>query len=258
MAEDFDARILAGVEFIDAATGARLLQPLTLHSNSARFIRNQSNRYVLVSANGLETYVNNFENAPDEPAPGSINISVSVEDRAGKYLPRTFDLALPRDSDSANSNNANSVFQAIPVQLFRDVATSTLGNWSLVRVSVRDVENHAVAGAFILVTRVSDNEVLGRGMSNLMGETLIAIPGIPITQFSESTEDDEEDEDDEAEEQPVLVTEVAATVELSIPDTLQWPGNPDLLESAHAGQIVATQAISLRTGRTETLSFNLN
>lgn len=253
MREQIDHRILGALNFVDVATGIRVQSTLNVRSNHSHFIRNRSNLYVITQADGLDEHTEPFAAPPELPPLGSISVDIDIVDPEQKYLPRRVRIALPKDPDPENHSNDNSLFRPSDITLYRNVNATVLGNWSLVRVSVDTVVGAAdvVAGGFLRVLRSSDDEVLGRGLTNERGEALIIIPGVPITQFSEVDDDDSDDA-------PVLMTSVNARVELSVDPLQNWPVNPDLLETNHDAQLVATENVSLRTGQTETIRFNLD
>jgi len=100
---------------------------------------------------------------------------------------------------------------------------------------------------------VADDTVLSSGLSDLRGEALVIVPGVPITQFADET-DDYGDGDDPP---PVVVSERPARLEVSLASSPAWPVNPDELELNHTSNIVASENLTLRTGRMEKLTIQL-
>ncbi|SMF27524.1 hypothetical protein SAMN02745866_01751 [Alteromonadaceae bacterium Bs31] len=253
MAEAINRRVFAALQMVDAATGQMIFSPIQLQGEGANIFRNKSGFFVIKELHGASEYSASFE-TPAAPPVGSMELTLSCQDPKRKYLERTLSLSLPRDANPANSDNADSLFNPLVVELYRDVHAKTLVNWSLVRVVATD-SGEPVVGAFIQVVRLSDDQLIGRSISNQQGEALVIIPGIPITEFSEG--DDEEDEDDSEEEEAVVIQDINVRVELSLADPPQWPVNPDVLQSNHAANIEQTINTSLRTGRTEIVRFAL-
>ncbi|NNE64328.1 MAG: hypothetical protein HKN34_09615 [Gammaproteobacteria bacterium] len=273
MTESIDRRYLGVLKCIDRATGFHLSQHMRLESDELSFLRNRSNLYVISKAIGLEQHSNAFEKAPTLPATGSIAFDVEISDPKHDYLPRTLVIDLPRDADPANLDNNNTLFKAIDVQLYAAPKAQIMANWSTVRVSVmRDdgpLGKQPVAAALLRVIRESDDEVLSSGLSDQRGEALVIIPGIPITQFAD------EDEDDGpgggpggggppgggppggGNPVPVVISEIPARLEVSVASGSDWPVNPDLLELNHAANLVATESLTLRTGRMEKVAIQL-
>lgn len=253
MGENIDRRYLGALKCVDRAAGFHLTRLMQLQSDELEFIRNRSNLYVIKNAAGLESHVDAFDAAPDTPATGSLDFSVSVVDPSARYLPRAVEISLPRDADPANSDNADSIFNPIEVALYPSSNASLAANWSAVRVSVTDPA--PVAGALLRVIRNSDDAVLSSGLTDRRGEGLVIVPGIPITQFADDEDGDPPDDDDPP--PPVVVSEIAGRLEVSVAANTEWPANPDVLEANHAANLVATETLTLRTGQTEKVTIQL-
>ena len=101
--DTIDRRVLGALRFIDHTTEALIQRPLQVTAENVRFIRNLSSFYVVSAAPGLASHLTEFESPPSEPALGSVQISVSIDDRQQTYLPRLMTIDLPRDPDPASS-----------------------------------------------------------------------------------------------------------------------------------------------------------
>ncbi len=276
MGENLDRRYLGALKCIDRAAGFHLTRLIRVSSDDLVFIRNRSNLYVIKTAAGLEPHLDAFDAAPDAPPAGSLSFDVDVVDPSHRYLPRRIAIALPRDADPANADNDDSIFKPIEVPLYPSPNASLAANWTAVRVSVtRDVAGSApvpVAGALLRVIRNSDNAVLSSGLTDQRGEGLVIVPGIPITQFA----DDQDDGGGSGgggppgggppgggppggfePPTPVVVSEIAGRLEVSVATGTEWPANPDILEANHAANRVATETLTLRTGQTERVAVQL-
>lgn len=261
MSDVIDRRYLGVLSCIDRATGYRLKRNLSIESDQARFYRNRSSLYVIQQSDGLENYTNSFE-LPDEPASGSVSVTVQIRDPLNQYLPRNLQIKLPRDGGPENRAHVDSLFNPIQVQLYAAPNASLLSNWSTVRVSIMHQGTGSnlepVAGALLRVIRNADAEVLSSGLSDPRGEALVIIPGIPITRFADETDDDQGRGRGNADEpSPVVVSEIPATLEVSLAGISEWPVNPDELESNHSSNVVASENLTLRTGRMEKLTIQL-
>lgn len=261
MPDVIDRRVLGAVEFLDATTHLPIRRPFYVRSDEARFLRNRSGRYVVADAKGLTHHTRAFTAPPPEPAPGSIPIDISVADPSGAYLPRIAHLPLPRNPDPANADHDDSLFRAAPVLMYRSILSRQNLNWSVIRVFVHleDEQKTPVRGALGIVTRaVNGGGVLAKGISNLRGEMLIAVPGIPITQFAGDDEDDEDSEDFAT--GPVTVAETRVDLEIIVAPTLRWPVDPDVLEE-HKNEWSRNhdnpKRLTLRTGMTVTTELPL-
>ncbi len=264
MSESIDRRCLGALKCVDRATGFHLSQHMQFEAEELSFLRNRSNLYVIKKATGLEQYVNAFEQAPTTIPTGTLSFDVEVNDPKREYLPRTVAIDLPRDANPANLDNDNSLFKAVEVQLYAAPNAKIMANWSIVRVSVMRANatlgNQPVAAALLRVIRESDDEILSSGLSDQRGEALVIVPGIPITQFA--------DDDDDGPgggtggggppaPAPVVISEIPARLEVSVASRSNWPVNPDLLELNHAANLVATESLTLRTGRMEKVAIQL-
>ncbi len=261
MTESIDHRYLGALKCVDRATGFHLSQHMRLESDDLSFLRNRSNIYVIKKAAGLEQYNDAFEHTPTIPAIGSIAFNVEISDPKRDYLPRTLAIDLPRDARPINLDNDNSLFKAVDVQLYASPNAKIMANWSTVRVSV--MRTHAtlgvqpVAAALLRVVRDSDDEILSSGLSDQRGEALVVVPGVPITQFAEDDDGPGGGGDEPPAPAPVVISEIPARLEVSVDNGSSWPVNPDLLELNHAANLVASENLTLRTGRMEKVAIQL-
>jgi hypothetical protein len=260
MPDFVERRYFGALKCIDKATGFHLSRSMQLSSDDLSFVRNRSSFYVIKQVTGLARYSESFETAPTEPPTASLSFDVEVNDPLGQYLPRMLEVALPRDADPANANDQASLFQAINVELYAAPNADIMANWSTVRVSIQRADPEfgqvPVAGGLLRVIRTSDDAVLSSGLSDQRGEALVIVPGVPITQFAEDP--DEDDGIDLDVITPVVISEIPARLELSLIPAQTWPANPDLLELNHAANIVATENLTLRTGRMEKVAIQLS
>ena len=254
MTERIDRRVLGAIRLRSRATGEPVVDRMMLSGEDARFVRNRSHLYVITSAPGLEAHEQAFSQPPTEPALGSVEVTVTISDPAGRYLPRTLIMNLPRDPDPEHRDDENSLFRPVEANLYPSATAPIDVNWSTVRASVMWASDATpVAGALLRVVRTVDEAVLASGLSDPQGEALVIIPGIPITNFA--TEEDEEDE--ESGMGPVVVSEVPARLEVSYNPGADWPLDMDAAEAAHTDFLRATQALTLRTGRMERVTIQL-
>lgn len=260
MADLLQHRYFGALKCIDKATGFHLNRDMRFFSDDLSFVRNRSNLYVIKQATGLDEYSRSFETAPAEPPLASLSFEVEVIDPLGQYLPRVVEVLLPRDANPDNASDQASVFQAINVELYAASNASISANWSTVRVSVhrQDAElgQLPVVGGLLRVIRNSDDEVLSSGLSDQRGEALVIVPGVPITQFADDLDEDQEFDPEVV--TPVVISEIPARLELSLATAQSWPANPDLLELNHSTNLVATENLTLRTGRMEKVTIQLS
>lgn len=258
--EAIDRRILGALRFIDHTTEALIRRPLEVAADDVRFVRNLSSYYVISTAPGLSSHITKFDAPPSEPDFGSIPITVRINDKQQFYLPRITTIDLPRNPDPSVADQANSLFQPVDVIMYRASNASTSVNWSVIRGAVthRDDEDSQlpVAGALLRVIRTDDDAVLASGLSDIRGEILITVAGIPITSFSNGEEDD-----DNTPSGPVITSETPVRLEVIVDSELPWPVNPEVLETNRATMLRNQEQpilLTLKTGQTETFEITVD
>ena len=78
----------------------------------------------------------------------------------------------------------------------------------------------------------------------------MAIAGIPVTDFAAG-------DPSAPASGPVVVSEVAAALEVSCNPALSWPLDCEAAEAQHNGHVRATLPLMLRTGRAETIPVSI-
>lgn len=212
-----DRRYLGGLFVTDATTGAPVRGVLRLSSPSARFFRNRSGVYVVLSALGLEAHEASFQTPPAAPAIESVIVDVTIDDGEGVYLPRLFQLRLPRDPDpSAN----DAVTQPVVVPLYRSLAAPLGANWTTLQAVLVHPGDVLVRNAVVRVLRAADSVLLGVGvlsaqrlpngdLPRTVGQLLLPLVGIPAVMWSATAEGS------------VLISDVAVRLEIvAIPAAL--------------------------------------
>lgn len=256
--EVIESRVLGAFRLIDNPTQAVVKRPLDVSAANTSFIRNRSYHYIISNTAGLEHHTKAFAEPPASPPLEDIEVDINVDDPMQRYLPRLTTISLPRDPDPDHADQAESLFHAIPVQMYAGPTFPMHPNWSGIRasISIKDSPDVPVPGALLRIIRTSDDVVLDRGYSDRRGEALIIIPGIPITNFATS-----EDEDDFDASGPVVISETAVRVEVIVDDSLPWPVNPDVLESNRTSWIREADEpiqLTLRTGQIETINISVD
>lgn len=257
--EVIESRVLGAVKFLDNPTQAVVTRLLNVSANDTSFIRNRSHHYVINNAPGLADHTTSFMAPPATPPLGSVAVHITVSDPVKRYLPRIVTVNLPRDPDPEHSDQADSLFRAVEVQLYSAPTFALHPNWSGIRASITQAgtDGTSVGGALLRVIRASDDVVLARGYSDPRGEALVVIPGIPITNFAT----DEPSEEDADASGPVVIAETAVRVEAIVDDSLPWPVNPDVLEANRASWLRDTGGpilLTLRTGQIQFINIEVD
>jgi hypothetical protein len=259
-------RVLAGLRFVDIATGAPIGLPLVLRGapGEPRVLTSSNRRgiHVITWAEGFDAYVAAFDPPLTQPPVGDVSIVIEVRDPSGTYLPRQLSVALPREVDGAA---ADSVFEPITVALLRSPRATRSPNWAMIRIRLLAAATNAPLPAALLRV-VHDpegaREVLGFGMSVVADPEALNIErqrtgrarwvhfterhvgeaSVPVVGLSSqiwAVGDDEE----------VVLSNIAAALEV-VPMTVAGPGrlpDPDAFFAAPAGA-GNTRALTLSVG----------
>jgi hypothetical protein len=162
-------RVLAGLRFVDIATGAPIELPLVLRGapGGPRLHTSPNRRgvHVITWAEGFDDYVDAFDPPLAQPALGEVPVVIEVRDPSGTYLPRELSVALPREVDPASNDG---VFQPIRVALLRSPRATRSRNWAMIRVRLlAGLTDDPVPAALLRVVHDPEGArvVLGFGMS---------------------------------------------------------------------------------------------
>lgn len=247
--EAVESRVLGAVRYLDATTGQPVGRLLEVRGQGIRLLRNLRGLYVITAAPGLEEHPPSFQQPPASPAVGGLRVTLSVADPAGRFLPRTHTLLLPRDPLAPQPEQPyppNPLFLPVDVRLYPAPAAPLGPGWAVVRVTVTDGDGKPLPGALVRVLRASDSQLLASGLTEwrgaAVGEALVPVAGISITTWS-----------DNAPTEPVLVRKEPAVAQ-AFADPFFDPAagrapDPDRLEAARAGLPSASQNIDLVSGR---------
>ena len=182
--ERIEWRTLGAIRFVDATTGTTIVRPLDVNAPGASLVRNRSGLYVIRDWKKLAAHTSEFLAPPGAPAAGSQLLDLAVTDPNGDYLPLAVQVHLPRVSDPAQANAADSLFQPAVVPLYPSASAPVGANWAVLRVSVTDgASGDALGGALLRV--VFNGTTLARGLTDWRGEALVPVMGVPVTTFSE-------------------------------------------------------------------------
>lgn len=239
--ESIERRMLGALRFVDAVTGQRLDDGLAVSSDVAEFRRNRPGDYAIFAAVGLESHADEFDVPPVPVVPpdpqdtaialGSVPVTLTVRDHARRYLARQVTVLLPRDADPLNATNPDSLFSPILVPLYPSPDGPTWPGWAVIRATTN------LANALLRVVRVSDDALLGSGMTDERGEALVGVAGIPITTFSGGAG-------------PVLATTVDVEIQVIADPAAVGAPDPDDLELRHVALLVRTSPqLELASGK---------
>lgn len=239
-------RVWAAVRFVDAASSRPIEGPLQLHAAGARWQHNHSGLHVLMQLD--EPAARRDELAAHEaafdpvPAVDPIVLDASVADPLGRWLPRRFDIDLPRAA--LPEGRAAPRFAPLTIVLDPAPAATLLPTWAVLRVSLRHAGRPA-AHAVLRLQRPGGGALYGRGLSDARGEALVVAAGIAQLTVGEG--------------EVVVQREMPAELVISFdPDApADRPVNPDTL-AVRAGVLRRTLARTLASGRSDTLVVDLD
>ncbi len=219
-----DRRVLGAIGFVDAATGAAVTAPLVLRSERLGFLRNRSGLWVANRLRpetpdevALAAHLRAFEAPPAAPATGAVEFPITVEDPAGRYMPRVVRLALPRPVEAVGT--------PVEAPLWPSPRAPLAPNWASLRASLRrrvGGEDLPFAGARLAVLRRADGVVLAHGFSDRRGEVLVAVPGLPVIDFTAPVDDGDPPA-------PVGASRVPVRLEVHAAEDLTFPPDPDAI-----------------------------
>lgn len=203
--EHIDRRVLGAFQLVDAVTGlpvtiaakievrsAALVNggppaDVPIHEQSVQLRQNRSGFQVIERAPFFDDYCSSFDDPADpaETPPGTrLRLRLALRNAGPHYLPREFELNLPRSVDPAADDN---VFEPAIVQLFRAPGAPVLGGWCVLRVRVTQENSDApLPGVLVRVFRSPrgvNDPAIGQGMTEwrgaLRGEALVAVADLP-------------------------------------------------------------------------------
>lgn len=222
--EHITRRLVAALRFVDAATAAPIITPLTLQAPGMQWFRKPGGDYIVLRAAG------NF-------------LEYTVSDPTSYYLPRRQRIALPRDPNPDNAEQSDSIFQPAVLALYPSPTARPAPGAAALRTTVVNQNQQPLPGALVRVERASDNTLLGRGLTawqgRTRGEALVVVAGLPITTWGDENDDDA----------PVLIREIAVTAQAIVDPAFDPAGgqlpDPDDLEARRNTLPTATVAIQL-------------
>lgn len=249
MSESVSHRILGAVRLVDAAAGTQASDSFQVAAPGLKFVRNRIGYYVIYSADrppALRAHADSFEQPPATPPLASENFAGEIIPAGRLYLPRGFEIALPRDPDPANIDQPTSLFRPADVRLYPAATSSVDPGWAVIRATVHGTQAgqqpRPLGGALIRVLQTVNNTttVLARGMTDwrgrIAGEALVVVPGIPITISGGGNG-------------AVLTHEIGVTLQAIFDPNAEGLPNPDHLEDNLGTLRTSMQAAQLASGR---------
>lgn len=177
VSESIDRRVLGGLVFVDAITGASVVDPLQVTSAQLRVRANRSGVYAIFDAPGFTTLTAQFNPVP-ATWPAAQSFEVSVQDPSLHYLPRRAQIQAPQSLAAA--------FNPQPVMLYPATSAVIEPNWAVIRASVTGTGGSGLPWAVVQALR-ADNSVAATGVTDSRGEALLAVAGLGVQVSSDSS-----------------------------------------------------------------------
>jgi hypothetical protein len=204
--ERVERRILGAFRLLDAVTRLPVLQPVEVRALGAVLVRpggdievplprksveirqNRSGFHVLFRAPLFDEYTATFldPQPPPDTQAGPLRLRLAIDDAGPQYLPRQFTFDLPRATDP---NAVDSVFDPVPVDLFRSPAAPVQDGWALLRVRIVEEGSDPETPLPRVLVRVfrsprgAQAPAIGVGMTEwrggVRGEALVPVTGVP-------------------------------------------------------------------------------
>jgi len=175
-----DRRILGAFRMVSATTGTAVDTRLTVDTGELEVVRNRSGVYVVRNAPGMSDFTTRFD-LQGVTVPDQQSFELTVRDNDRVYLPRRFQLKLPRKIAAAG--DPDSVRNALQVQMYPGAAAPAGASWALLRVSVIKAGapvRTPLPWTLLQVKQKSDGTLLKTGIADQRGESLIAIAGLAM------------------------------------------------------------------------------
>jgi hypothetical protein len=174
-----DRRALALIALVDPF-GRPLTTPAALSGAGLRTVAKPGGRWAILAAAGLEHHVDAFQEAPTSPAKGAVKLALDIRPYDGALAPRRTIVALPRDADPGHREQADSVFQPVPVALLPGPTCRVPATSAAVRVTVRKRgDGRRVANALVRVAS-NNGQFSAQSVTDAAGEALVIIPSFPL------------------------------------------------------------------------------
>jgi hypothetical protein len=244
--ELLDRRALAQLRLVDVY-GRTVTAPIGIRGDGVTSARKRDGTIAILTAGGLEAYSASFV-APSTPAVESRHIQIDLDPASGEVSARSFDLALPRNTDPAKADQPGSIFRSVEIEMLPGQGVRLIGGACALRVTVRRKSDKKLVQNALVRARSEDEQFLARGVTNAGGEATLIFPALPIA-FPGAG----------ANLRPELVTRVVVTVD---PDSVvfnaaaafpsQFRASPPFVDPDKLGSIDADFAsgtpITVRAG----------
>jgi len=206
MIENVDRRALAGFRCIDAVTSSSILAPLAVSGTPLGLFRNRSGIYAVMDAPNISRNRTQILLPDPNSWPAPTAYEITIQDPSLQYLPRKANIQVPQPlpapvtrgtspptttttppvtTTPAPTTTAQSAASQLPpvstpqtVVMYPSPAAPISPNWAIVRVSVTNSATppQPLPGAVVQISGATTSPLTG--VTNSLGEALLAVPGL--------------------------------------------------------------------------------
>jgi hypothetical protein len=188
-----DRRILGALRCVDGVTGLPVSAPVRVVAPGLTLSQGTRGMVVIQDAPGLAALQgvgSSFARQHSAPPTGQawpVQVTLTLHEASGRYLPRQARISLPRDSAP---DAADSVFQPFTIELFPSPAAPIAAGWAVLRATVLAERSggskRRLPWAWLRVLPVVDDDApppspLALAMADGRGEALIAVRALPLS-----------------------------------------------------------------------------
>ena len=262
MIENCDRHALAGFRCVDAITSRSIVDPIQVMGSPLVLRRNSIGVFAVMDAPGVSRKATQSLTPPASTWPAPVSYEIRLEDPSQNYLPRRATLVAPQPlpPDVAPGATPTPAAPASPpllttpqqIVLYPGPAAALAPNWAVVRVSVLSTDTPPVGLPWAVIQVTGIPGTTPAGVTNRLGDALLAIPGLGLKLSSASTGS-------------VTETLTPATVTVWFdPSVLKqppdWVSNPDdiLLNLSNTQWKTASKPVQLGPGQTAFVNFSIS
>lgn len=173
-----DRRALAWLKPLDVY-GRPVTSALRVVGDGVRSIRKKDGTIAVLAAEGFDDYTANFL-TPTAPAVGSKHIPLDINSASGEIAARRYDLRLPRDPDPAKADQAQSLFQSVPIEMLPGPGARLTGSACALRVTVRRKSDKNLVENALVRAQSADGQYSARGITDFRGQAVLIFASLPI------------------------------------------------------------------------------
>lgn len=175
-----DRRALALIALLDPY-GAPFEGSVEVGNAELRTVNKTGGRIALLGAPGFDAYTATFAPVPGAPAIGTKSIAIDLNPASCSVLPRRITLKLPRSSDPAQADAAESIFRPVVVTFSASPRTAMRPGACVLRASVRRAGDGALVENALVRARSADGKHSAWALTDPAGEAALVFPALPVS-----------------------------------------------------------------------------